>query len=120
MSLLLAVTWAYETPHYIEWVYAVVGMAAVGGIGWIIAKIFNKPDRRYGYNDPSTLFSELCQIHNLPSGQRRLLKKLAAQHKLEHPAQIFLLPELLRLERLPANWATKATALQELSQRLFD
>ena len=94
MKALLAIQWAYDTPHYEEWIYVIVGIVVFGAIATICAKVFSKPDRHYGYNEPRALFGELCRAHGLRWKQRRVLKQLAREHKLSNADEIFLRPDL--------------------------
>jgi len=70
--------------------------------------------------DPSELFHDLCRVHHLNRGSRRLLKRLAAEYELETPAVLFVEPEQFNTAKLPTDWQRRADELEQLRRRLFE
>ena len=67
----------------------VCAIAAVGLVAWLASKWYEKSMSK-SCNHPGRLFRELCAVHELDGQSRWLLKQLAKQHNLSHPAQVFL------------------------------
>jgi len=68
---------------------------------------------------PRALFLALCRVHALDRPSRRLLKLLAAQYRLQQPAQIFLEPDCFNTSDLSPALRAYATALVALQRKLF-
>ena len=54
--------------------------------------------RRAALQSPHRLFRQLCRAHKLSRKERSLLRHVAAHHKLDSPAAVFLDPTLLSAE----------------------
>ncbi|MBL8829444.1 MAG: hypothetical protein JNM18_20865, partial [Planctomycetaceae bacterium] len=85
---------------------------------FLLSRYIGKSDREK-LNNPHSLFQELCKLHGLGFGERRLLAKLAKVHKLEHPARLFLEPERFDNVVEHPQLAPQAGVIRELRQRLF-
>lgn len=72
----------------------------------------------YRVSAPRALFDELCRGHGLRWSERRLLRQLAVQLKLDHEARLFLEPELWAAASTRLSPAEKARSA-ELQRRLL-
>jgi hypothetical protein len=70
-------------------------------------------------HSPWRLFRELCAAHRLHPGERSLLKRLAIERKLPHPATLFVEPGLWDCHELGSQWQQQAERLGSLRERLF-
>jgi hypothetical protein len=68
---------------------------------------------------PRRLFAELCARHELDWPSRRLLKHLSRAYDLEHPARLFVEPQLFEAARLPESLHAFQPQLAALRTRLF-
>lgn len=75
--------------------------------------------RRWQRNSPWGLFRQLCAAHRLNLRERRLLTHLAWQHRLQHPAMLFLDARLLDATDLGPAWRGQVVRLAGLKERLF-
>ncbi len=60
------------------------------------------------------LFNDLCRYHNLDRKTRHLLREVATKYCTEKPANLFLVPDLLRRASEDPDFAEQAPVLQEL------
>ncbi len=65
------------------------------------------------------LFNELCRYHNLDRKVRQLLRNVSAKYCAEKPANLFLLPDLLRRAVEDPDFAEQTETLQELYKEWF-
>lgn len=80
------------------------------------------PGERREPDDPHRLFRGLLTGLNLTAEQRRILRNMATDLRLEHPAIILLSPELFREQA--SKWSktrgnTRTAELRVIAQRLF-
>ncbi|HVT27339.1 MAG TPA: hypothetical protein VHE81_04910 [Lacipirellulaceae bacterium] len=81
------------------------------------------PSRRrrdFRCNNPMRLFAELCRAHHLDRPSRRLLKQLAAAHRLKCPGVLFVEPDYFDTTSLPPALKPSANDLRHLRHMLFD
>lgn len=71
--------------------WALILVLAVVGIVMLATRCFAATERRRS-SSPRRLFRELCRAHQLSWGEQRLLRRLAAWHKLHHVIDLFLDP----------------------------
>jgi hypothetical protein len=74
---------------------------------------------RRRYNSHGSLFSGLCRIHGLDRSVRRLLRQVARQNRLAHPALLFTEPRWLDPARLPGALRWQAAKVEALRSQLF-
>jgi hypothetical protein len=90
----------------------------------IVLLLIGRYARRFenvkSYDSPAELFRELCRAHGLDWPTRRLLKRLAAEWDLAHPASLFVEPERFNPAILPATWNQHADELERLRAKLFE
>jgi hypothetical protein len=98
----------------------VVGLAALAAAALLIwSRATRRPPRHFVSNSRARLFRELCRAHGLRFSSRRLLKRLAAAHRLTTPAMLFVEPKYFDTSDLPANLQPAARELQHLRNQLF-
>lgn len=85
----------------------------------LLARVLAKQDRRAKYNSPPALFRSLCQAHELGRAERGLLKQMAHERKLAHPAQVFLEPSWFESANLSPGLRGRAPQLAAVAQRIF-
>jgi hypothetical protein len=95
-------------------VAAVVAVAAA--LLDMLADVF----RRRGRNSQPRLFAALCRLHCLKRNSRRLLKQVAAAHRLAQPAQMFLDPQWLDPACVPGSLRQRTSELTALRLQLFE
>jgi hypothetical protein len=83
---------------------------------WVVNRVVaaRQQQRRYS---PRALFRELCRAHHLSFGERWILRKLAAQHKLDQAARMFVEPDKL-VAAHPMGEHHRAT-IAHLRRKLF-
>ena len=86
----------------------------------LIGRLSTKYEQRQATNSLSGLFRELCRIHKVNFGTRRLLKRLAAHWGLESPALLFIQPEHFATDELPPEWQDEAPKINALRRQLFE
>ncbi len=94
--------------------FIVIGVAALVAL----LKRLSRDTPRRAINSPRRLFRDLCRLHGLDRASRGLLRRLARQQQLDHPARLFVEPE--RFD--PCNLgplANQARRYQAIHQRLF-
>ena len=94
----------------------VVAIAALIGGAFVLSRYVN--DKR-PCNNPSKLFRELCGVHKLAWGERRLLSQVASSHQLESPALAFTDPNLFDTTKLHPSLKKRADQVQQLGKRIF-
>lgn len=95
-----------------------MGIGALVGGGlffWLLKYLRNRQDRTRPFNSPRRLFRALCKLHGLSGRERSLLRRTAAMNSLKHPAQLFVMPDLLtaKASQVPARQAAEITALRD-------
>jgi len=106
----------FNPAEFVFWMLVVVGgFCALG----LLSRLLNRRGKRRLYNSPRALFRALCRRHELDASSRRLLRNLAAHHRLSMPAQIFLLPDCFLPEGLSPALQAHAAQLAVLRQQLF-
>lgn len=100
-------------------IWLLVAMGAICAVG-IVLTIANGIANRWRYNSHPALFHRLCQVHELDSASRRLLKRVARFHRLRQPARLFVEPKWLDPGPLGAALGHRAAELAQLRNRLFD
>lgn len=65
------------------------------------------------------LFLDLCRLHELNAGQRRLLRRLAQAHGLTDAARLFVEPAYFRTAGLATELRADPETIAALSRRLF-
>ena len=94
---------------------AAVLIAAVCGVFYLVNRMVH---RRRHYNH-AALFGQLCRLHELDAGSRRLLKRLAGQHNLPQPARLFVDPRWLDSAAAAGTPPNRRAELTALRHRLF-
>ncbi len=95
-----------------------MGIGALVGAGlffWLLKVLRNRQDRKRTINSPRRLFRALCKLHGVSGRERALLRRTAAMNALKHPAQLFVMPDLLssKATQLPPKQAAEITALRD-------
>lgn len=87
-------------------------------VAWIVTCI-RRCRARGNYNNPRTLFNDLCALHDLDWPTRKLLRHLARLQHHDHPAQIFLDPTAFEPPNIPPPLQPFQAELRRLKTRLF-
>lgn len=75
-------------------VLVVVVLAGIAcGVAVVIRHLRQRGDENF--RSPRLLFLQLCQAHNLDRADRKVLEQIARKYRLQHPARLFVEPELL-------------------------
>jgi hypothetical protein len=93
--------------------FVIVALAA-----WALSRLTRRGDDRQQYNNPRSLFRELCQAHDIDRAGRALLQKVARSQNLS-PAQLFLEPDRWQAEALDPLLAPYEDECRALYERLF-
>lgn len=106
----------FEPTDLIPWVAVLVGLfiALV-----LLSRWLSRRDRSQHFNSPRALFGALCQLHDLDRVARKLLRELAAHHKLAQPARLFLEPDRFEPNQLSPSLLARQPALEAVRARLF-
>jgi hypothetical protein len=80
---------------------------------WVAAR------RAHGYYSERGLFRELCRAHGLDWASARLLRRLAAYHRLPQPAQLFLDPSYFQADRLDGALRECGERISRIGQVIF-
>jgi hypothetical protein len=97
----------------------IVGSAiTIIGIFWLTMRLLRSRQKRNA-NCPWQLFKELCAAHALSHRDRQLLSQLAHEHRLEHPAMLFVEPVWWEADKLGRSWQRSVAELHTLRDRLF-
>lgn len=100
-------------------VFLVVAILAAIVFGIWIAARYSAEREGKTYRHPGRLFRELCHAHQLDRPRRKLLKRLAAAHRLPLAAQLFLDPRRFDVSQLDASWASQRSELEALRDQIF-
>lgn len=92
----------------------VVVSAILGGVA-----LWRTWKQRQPVDCPRHLFTELCARHELDWPSRRLLKQLSRAYELDHPARLFVEPQLFDAARLPEPLRPFQPQLAAIKSRLF-
>ena len=79
-------------PHLNDWLLPLSLVGCAGFAVWLGVRRANRL-RGWWRNHPSHLFGQLCRAHRLDWSQRRLLRRLANSHGLDHAVRLFLEPD---------------------------
>lgn len=74
---------------------------------------------RQRFNSHSSLFTGLCQRHELDRGAQSLLKQIAGHHNLKHPARVFIEPKLFDPNGLGGSLRSQGLQVAALRNQLF-
>jgi hypothetical protein len=98
--------------------YAVAGLSVLVLVAWFLAHTAEREEKR-GRCSPKRLFLSLCRANRLAWSDRWFLWRLAARHRLEDPARVFIEPD--RFDPAEANLQSQRylTHLKRLRARLF-
>ena len=91
---------------------------AIGAIS-IAVYLAHRAAVRRRLNSHPGLFDALCKVHNLPRSQRTLLRQVVRVRNMAPPGLVFIEPDWLNPETLPADLRGKAAELRKLHKRLF-
>ncbi len=78
--------------NYFELAILVLVLIGVGVGIWLLVRRVQTSERG-SYHDSRSLFTELCDVHELSREQRQLLGRLAESQATPQPAHIFLDPD---------------------------
>lgn len=99
--------------------FVAIGIAILGGLSWLIVKMYRRHKERTQANDPGLLFRELCNAHALRWTHRRALLKLAQIRKLSNPCLVIIDAALWPDAEEPLISRGLQNKLTELHRRLF-
>ena len=91
--------------------------ALVAGM-WAISRLVNLR-RRGGYNNPWRLFWALCKAHHLSWSDSWLLRRVARDQCLRHPARLFLEAQRWEEKKLGPRFAPVYSRLKSLQNQIF-
>jgi hypothetical protein len=95
-----------------------LGAATVVFVAWLVLRFIASRERRISHS-PRCLMNELCAAHALSARERQLIRRMAQQHRMEHPALLFLDPAWWDFDRLGPAWSKCHGELDRLRKRLF-
>jgi hypothetical protein len=80
-----------------QWANVVLVVLILAGIAAALAVVIRHFRQRgdENFRSPRLLFLQLCQAHNLDRSDRKVLEQIARKYRLQHPARLFVEPELL-------------------------
>jgi hypothetical protein len=112
----------YETPSLLRtlaptWPW-LAGVGALGLILFLAWKLWKQPQVQAWWG-ARQLFAALCQAHGLSGGERRRLRRLAAEFQLHPAALVFVQPKLFE-SRGNDYPAADPRSLAALRIRLFE
>ena len=96
-------------------VVAAVVVAVVCGLMVVATRLHHR--RRF--NSKWSLYHQLCRLHGLDHGARRLLRQLIRQHNLAVPATVFTEPKWFNPAIQPAPLRQQGRELAALAEQLF-
>lgn len=102
-----------------EWLIAAGAIALVVAV-WVSYRLAIHHQKEFWCDNSSRLFHDLCRAHRLDLANRRLMKKLASERGVDHPADLFVEPEYFDTANLPPALKTSATELRQLRHQLFE
>ncbi len=105
-----------DTGEMLTWL--LIAAVVIGGVSLALYAASRAAHRRRGYSH-AAVFSGLCKTHQLSLTARRLLKKVAQQHRLTEPARVFTEPKWLDPTGLRGALRSKAEAVASLRDRMF-
>lgn len=88
-------------------------------IAIVAVVIYKRRDFSKPCDDPQKLFRQLCMVHGINSGHKRLLLQMAAALNLASPATLFVMPSAFRSSALPENLRSEHHRVEELAEKLF-
>lgn len=94
-------------------------LAIVGGASFVLWRFLAREECDKPYFKPRRLFRELCDVHQLDTATRALLRDLARAHGMSQPAMLFLQRERFRTDKLDAGWKARRGQLEALAAQLF-
>ena len=100
-------------------VFALSVLAGIAVAIWLMAHLLNHSDRRRRYNRPQALFRDLCRVHDLDRGRRRMLRQIARWQRLGQPARLFLEPERFEPDNVSPKLRASSRRLTALRDKLF-
>jgi hypothetical protein len=105
-----------DTGQMLVWLLVAGG--TIGGVCVALVVVNRIVRATRGYSHPG-LFSDLCKLHALDRGARRLLKQVAQFHDLTAPARVFTEPGWLNPASLGTQFASQTAALVKVWNLLF-
>lgn len=96
-----------------------VVLGALVLIALVAVKLYQRSDFSRPCNDPHKLFRQLCMIHGLDRGSRRLLQDLAIDTGTTFPATLFITPSAFQISSLSPKLRDEADRIRALAQKLF-
>ncbi len=100
----------------VVWIVAAAVVVAVL-CGALVAA--NRLHHQRRFNSKWSLYHQLCRLHGLDRGNRRLLGQLVRQHNLAYPATIFTDPKWFNPAIQPPALRAHGPQLTALAERLF-
>ncbi len=98
--------------------YMAIAAMVIGAVCGVLYA-FNRHRHRQRFNSHSSLFTGLCERHNLDRTARTLLKRIASHHNLKYPAQVFIEPKLLDPNGLGDSLRSQGLHVAALRNQLF-
>jgi hypothetical protein len=113
----------YETISFVELITPLLpwlgAFAILGAIAYAVYRVLEIPKVK-AYLQGWRLFHALCRAHQLERKGVRCLKQLIAAAGLEHPALVFVRPDLFQQEKLPVSLRQQSERYAQLRARLFE
>jgi len=98
--------------------YLGIAVVVIGGVCGVLYA-FNRHRQAQRFKSHSSLFTSLCQRHELDRAARTLLKQIASHHNVKYPAQVFIEPKLFEPNNLNASLRSQGLQIASLRNQLF-
>ena len=108
-----------NTVEFGGWLLALIGIAVLIGVTVSMWYLIRRAGTGTLAHANQQLFKELCRVHGVTRRDGHQLRRLAAIHALESPAQIFVRPELFELPSIAAVPSRDWPVHMKLRDRLF-
>lgn len=105
----------------------IISTVMLVAMAWYFSRIESKA-HKVKDNNPEKLFDDLLGVINLSESDKRLLRQMASQSRLKHPAMCLLSPELLEwshelwVKEKGRSYVTEAKSahVREIAVKLYD
>ncbi len=94
-------------------------IAVLVAIAIVAVVMYKRRDFSKPCDDAQKLFRQLCAVHGVNRGNKRLLLQMAAALNLASPATLFVMPSAFRSSALPNQLRPEHDRIKELAEKLF-
>ena len=105
-------------PQVNDWLLPLSIVACAGFAVWLLLRCAKRL-QRWLLNNTGRLFGQLCRAHRLDWTQRRLLRRLANSHGMDHSVRLFLEPDRFTSAALKTELQPFRDQIDRLRRKLF-